>query len=168
MTQSLGVPGKRHHDLWLGIETYERRFAHSIAKKKIDQRSQAIDLVKLQLCHASLLDCHDHRNRFVIQIVVDMKLLLHAVVQQFEVAGPQAIKDFPRWHLYQGWDQHFRALHTNRGLGRGCLQAMSRKSQQEDDRQEQTKGRTRQGWRLQELCRLRVRKFFVQLRKRIS
>src|ERR1700733_3154261 len=100
MTQSVCVPGKRHHELWLGIKTYEGGFAGSIAQKKIDQRSQAIDLVEFQLRRTSLFDRDDDRNRFVVQIVVDMELLLHAVVQQFEVGRPQAVNDFPRESLY--------------------------------------------------------------------
>src|SRR3984885_5189096 len=47
MAETVTVFGERHHQLWLGIETHERRFARSISQKKIDQERQPIDLFEL-------------------------------------------------------------------------------------------------------------------------
>src|ERR1700677_2345789 len=85
VTETISISGERHDELRLEIETYEGRLARSIAEKKIDQGREAVDFLELESSHATLLDGDHDGNRLAVEVIIDMKLLEYAVIQQLKV-----------------------------------------------------------------------------------
>lgn len=81
----IGVARESNKRFGFRIKCDESSLAVPISEKKIRQRSEPTELIKLEPRHPALLECNHYGNRLIVQIVVDMKSLGYSIVGQLEI-----------------------------------------------------------------------------------